>query len=425
MPRPSIPLSSTLPPLICGTATFNSQYNPDPYALPTTAIVHRALSLGIRAFDTSPYYGPAEDLLGSALDTGFVREHFPRDEYYLLTKVGRISGSEFNYSQEWIQQSIQRSLQRLRTSYLDVVYCHDVEFVTAEEVLAAVKELRYIRDTTGLIKYVGISGYPVTILCELAEMILQETGEPLDAVMSYGNFTLQNTLLSSEGIPRLKAAGVDVVPNASPLGMGLFRRQGVPLGAKGDFHPAENGLRSACREASKYCDAYGEKLEVIALRFALETWLNAGGTVGSKGDPASGVPWKRGSIDEVGGLKLGVSVIGVSYIDELDETMGVWRSILDGLEHGKETAIAAGRWEGERDWSLRRRAEIQRHSKGVRKVLGRWVDHTWPSPDASFRRSPPLPLLKDSSPVLGSITDARRSASVADTLAEFKKASRL
>ena len=99
-----------------------------------------------------------------------------------------------------------------------------------------------IRDEEGTIKYVGISGYPVPVLCDLAEMILRETGEPLDVVMSYANFTLQNTRLMSDGIPRLVAAGVDVVPNASPLGMGLLRSQGPPIGAMGNWHPAPDGL---------------------------------------------------------------------------------------------------------------------------------------------------------------------------------------
>jgi D-arabinose 1-dehydrogenase len=60
------PLSSVLPPLIFGTATFNYQYVTDPYKLPTTELVHKALSVGVRAFDTSPYYGPAEEILGNA-----------------------------------------------------------------------------------------------------------------------------------------------------------------------------------------------------------------------------------------------------------------------------------------------------------------------------------------------------------------------
>lgn len=96
MGRPLLPLSVDLPPLIMGTATFNSQYNPDPYALPTTELVHQALSAGIRAFDTSPYYGPAEELLGRALSTSFVRKNFPRYTYRLLTKVGRIAASSFD-----------------------------------------------------------------------------------------------------------------------------------------------------------------------------------------------------------------------------------------------------------------------------------------------------------------------------------------
>ncbi|KAI9673495.1 MAG: hypothetical protein M1817_002958 [Caeruleum heppii] len=374
------PLSSLLPPLICGTATFNSQYNPDPFALPTTAIVHRALSLGIRAFDTSPYYGPAEELLGDALDTSLVRDNFPREDYFLCTKIGRISSSEFNYSPAWVRQSIERSLRRLKTSHLDLVYCHDVEFVSATEVLGAVRALRRIRDVDGTVRYVGISGYPVGTLCDLAEMVLQETGEPLDAVMSYANFTLQNTTLRSEGIPRLKAAGVDVVPNASPLGMGLLRREGVPLGGQGDFHPADNGLRDACKTASDYCDAHGEKLEVVAIRFALENWMRDGAILGSSGDPASGMPWMRAKIGTAPGKKLGVSVMGVSYLDELDKIMRVWRSILDGLKGGEKTAVAAGRRLKDHEWSLQRQNEIARLASGVQEILGEWVDYAWPSP---------------------------------------------
>ncbi|OGM45594.1 L-galactose dehydrogenase (L-GalDH) [Aspergillus bombycis] len=135
MGRPSGPLSANLPPLVMGTATFNSQYNHDPYALPTTELVHRALTSGVRAFDTSPYYGPAEELLGRALATDFVQSTFPRYTYRLLTKVGRVASSSFDYSPEWVRYSVQRSLRRLHTDYLDVVYCHDVEFVSPQEVL--------------------------------------------------------------------------------------------------------------------------------------------------------------------------------------------------------------------------------------------------------------------------------------------------
>jgi len=384
MGKPENPLSHILPPLIFGTATFNRQYNADPYALDTTGLVSSALSLGVRAFDTSPYYGPSEDLLGAALDTPFIRQTFSRADYFLLTKVGRVASASFDYSPAWVRHSIQRSLERLRTTYLDVVYCHDVEFVSADEVLEAVRELRRIRDEEGTIKYIGISGYPLDTLCALAERVLAETGEPLDAVMSYANFTLQNTTLASQAVPRLRAAGVDVVPNASMLGMGLLRRDGVPVGSLGDWHPASPGLRAAVRTASDFCDRHGERLEVIAIRYALESWLTAGSAVGSWGDPAAGVPWRRESNSQVGGQKLGVSVMGVSTASELEKTMQVWRSILDGLENGKETAIKAGRWERDHEWSLNRRRAVQIMAEGVRECLDEWVDYAWPSPPPGF-----------------------------------------
>lgn len=380
----SPPLSDLLPPLICGTATFNSQYNPDPYALPTTGIVHRALALGVRAFDTSPYYGPAEELLGQALDTGFVRDNFPRRDYFLLTKVGRISSSEFDYSASWVRKSIRKSLDRLRTDYLDVVYCHDVEFVSFEEVLTAVIELQKIRDESGLVKYIGISGYPVDTLCDLAELVLKRTGEPLDVVMSYANFTLQNTRLASIALPRLVAAGVSVVPNASVLGMGLLRHVGVPIGGQGDFHPSPKKLRTAIQDASNWCDDQGDRIEKVAIRYALENWISKGRAVGSRGDPASGISWIRETIEQLKPLKLGVSVMGVSTLDELDETMRVWRSILDCLVDGEQTAILSGRGSKNRLWSLSRQKEVQAFAHGIRQRLGSWVDYTWASPDPGF-----------------------------------------
>lgn len=77
------PLSTLLPPLICGTGTFNIQYNADPFSLPTNAIVQRALESGVNAFDTSPYYGPSEEILG--MDIFSVSVDFPSSFY--LSKV--------------------------------------------------------------------------------------------------------------------------------------------------------------------------------------------------------------------------------------------------------------------------------------------------------------------------------------------------
>ena len=359
----------------------------DPYALGSTSLVQKALAQGVHAFDTSPYYGPAEEILGTALDTSLVRRHYPRNQYFILTKVGRIAADIFDYSPSWIRKSVERSCKRLKTDYLDVVYCHDCEFVSPEEVLGAIRELRRIRDEEETVKYVGISGYPVAVLCDLAEMILRETGEPLDIVQSYANFTLQNTRLLSEGLQRLVNAGVDVVPNASLLGMGLLRSTGPPLGAMGNWHPAPDGLRQVCIDAAKWAEAMGEKLEVVAVRFALENWLREGAKVGTLGSPLSDVD-TYGQVLNVPREKLGVSVMGVSRMEELDETMRVWKSVLDGLAnelHAESGTITPSDAVSDHEWSLARRQTIRELAKGIREVISDgWVDYTWASPDPGF-----------------------------------------
>lgn len=351
--------------------------------MPTTDIVHHALKSGIHAFDTSPYYGPAEELLGAALNTSFVIDNYPRQSYFLLTKVGRIAASSFDYSAKWVKHSVNRSLQRLHTDYLDVVYCHDVEFVSPDEVLVAVKELRRIRDQEGTIKYVGISGYPLDVLCDLADRIKHETGEPIDLVMSYAHYTVQNTRLLTEALPRLKEARVDVVPNASILSIGLLRRAGVPIGAMGDFHPAPKGLREAVAAANDWLlkqDA-DEKLEVVALRFALQSWFEKGEPLGSRGPTLSGASTSN--------VRRGVNVLAVSNIDELNDAIHSWHSVLAAVEDGQigDQTITEGKE------ALRTRSnQIQKYADGIRTNLQEpranneagWYNYSWQSPGSDF-----------------------------------------
>ncbi|KAL2129252.1 hypothetical protein VTI74DRAFT_8006 [Chaetomium olivicolor] len=400
-PRP--PLHTVLPPLILGTATFNTQYVPDPQSMPYRAIVARSISLGVNAFDTSPYYGPSELLLGDALDA--VMRPSPSDsssttspnavarkDLFLITKAGRIASTSFDYTPSWVRYSVLRSLQRLHTAYLDLVYMHDVEFVSAGEVLAAVRELRRLRDEEGLIRYVGISGFPPAVLCELAEMIRKETGEGLDAVLSYGHFTVQNRRL---GLPfieqrgpevdvekvegsvlrRLKNAGVDVVLNASMLGMGLLTSKGIPVDppkedGKGSplavWHPSPPGLRVVCKGLAELAAKAGERLESVAIRWALAEWaqLAAGQGVGVDVD-----------VPEVGRLKVGATVCGVSSIAELEETMAEWRGVLSGL---------TGQGSDEKYGSRREGKVLNFVRKELWPALGSWLDYVWESPGPDF-----------------------------------------
>ena len=142
---------------------FNYQYSSDPHSLPVQELIERAFQLGLNALDTSPYYGPSEEIIGQALQ----KISFSRDQYYICTKAGRVKLDEFDYSRASVRLSVERSLQRLGTSYIDLVYMHDIEFVEPDQIMDALKELHLLK-SEGLIKNFGISGYPVKFLYEIA-----------------------------------------------------------------------------------------------------------------------------------------------------------------------------------------------------------------------------------------------------------------
>src|SRR5438874_455600 len=95
------------------------------------ASVRVAIDSGLNFIDTSPFYGRgmSEVLLGIAL------EGVPRDSYTLCTKVGRYDLSHFDFSAKRVTESVDVSLYRLRTDHLDIVLCHDIEFVPLRQIV--------------------------------------------------------------------------------------------------------------------------------------------------------------------------------------------------------------------------------------------------------------------------------------------------
>ena len=92
--------------------------------------VHYAIDHGVNFFDVSPFYGItlAETRLGKALQG-------KRKDIFLATKCGRYDLREFDFSAKRIMASIDESLQRLQTDYIDLFQLHDIEFVTKEQIL--------------------------------------------------------------------------------------------------------------------------------------------------------------------------------------------------------------------------------------------------------------------------------------------------
>ncbi|MCM3626058.1 aldo/keto reductase [Paenibacillus glycanilyticus] len=213
--------------------------------------VHAALDAGINLIDVSPYYGlkKAETVLGNAL------KQVSRDRYYLSTKAGRYGADEFDFRSGTIIASVEESLRRLHTDYLDILFLHDIEFVEPaliyEEAIPALKRLK----EEGKIRHTGICGLPLSLFEEFLPHA------EIDAIISYCHYSLNDTSLESL-LPLIEEKKIGLV-NASPLSMGLLGTRGTP-----DWHPASREVKEACRQAAEYCEAQGEDIARLAVQFS-------------------------------------------------------------------------------------------------------------------------------------------------------------
>ncbi|KAH8799145.1 Aldo/keto reductase family-domain-containing protein [Xylogone sp. PMI_703] len=367
-------LTDQLPPLILGGAGFSRQQHSLPESIPVVTIVKRAFDLGMRCIDTSPYYEPSESLLGEALASPTIAASYTRADYILMTKVGRIAVDKFDYSAEWIRTSVARSLQRLRTTYLDVVFVHDIEFMPPLSALAAVATLVAIaNERSGIIRNIGVSGYSLQSLVELARLVREHLHRPLDVVQVWARLSLQNSTLATDpqyGLIALRDAGVKCVCSSSPLAAGLLRDRGVPVGALGDWHPAPQGLREVCAIAATWLAENAEEvrgrkeqLASVALRYALAK------------------AWRVER--EVGHGKLVVrTVVGASSIDDIEANVKAARMILKVTPGTGKDGIAAY---GELDEDAERQDSTL--FQQVRGIIGPWLDYDFSSRQKSSAHS--------------------------------------
>lgn len=347
-------LSRILPPIILGGAGFSHQVHRSPSADQALQVLRRAFQLGLRAIDTSAYYHPSEILLGEALSHPDIASHYSRDQYLLMTKVGRITADQFDYSPTWVRQSVLRSLERLGTRYLDVVFCHDVEFVPEDEVLGAVGVL-FEMVQEGHIKHVGISGYRIDILTRIAQRVQKQYSRPLDIVQNWAQLTLQNDMLAEAGLEAFKKAGVSCICNSSPLAIGLLRANGVPIGDLGDFHPAPQGLRLAAKEAADYVAAQDEDLASLALRYSVRRAQSLSST----------------------DLRV-TTIMGITTVSELEDNLATARHVLRVSEEPRWLWNADSAPSMEVD-SLRIQKD-EELSAAVKRILGPWYRYCFPSP---------------------------------------------
>lgn len=147
-------------PLGLGTVKFGRNQGvkyPKGFDLPDDEHLHNLLtlakSLGINMLDTAPAYGTSEARLGTLLAG-------QRDDWVIIGKAGEEfedGKSSYNFTPDHFERSLERSLKRLNTDYIDALLIHsngaDMDILNND---ALIKKMHDFKDQ-GLVKTIGAS----------------------------------------------------------------------------------------------------------------------------------------------------------------------------------------------------------------------------------------------------------------------------
>lgn len=143
-----------------GTVKFGRNSNvkyPETFELPDDAaivdLLHCCMENGINLLDTAPAYGSSEERIGKLLPGS-------REDWILCSKVGENYDnhlSTYDYSADSVRSSIERSLRRLNTDYLDILLIHsdghDQQIIEQSDVVAVLQSLK----AEGVVRNIGMS----------------------------------------------------------------------------------------------------------------------------------------------------------------------------------------------------------------------------------------------------------------------------
>lgn len=244
--------------------------------------VRVALDCGLNFIDTSPFYGRgmSEVLLGIAL------RGIPRDQYLLCSKMGRYDLQHFDFSARRVAESVDVTLHRLGTDHLDILLAHDIEFVPMQQIVDVTLPAMRKAQQQGKVRYIGFSGYPQKIfrfICDQA---------PVDCVLSYNQYTLQNTRFATETVPYLKAKGIGAM-NAGPFSARLLTNAPLPAWLK---EPED--VKAAARKAAALCASRGVDIAQLALQFSLAN-TDIATTISGSANPDNIRNWARWAAEPI------------------------------------------------------------------------------------------------------------------------------
>ena len=176
----------------------------------SSAVIHRAIELGVTLVDTADVYGPFtnEALVGRA-----IRDR--RDKVVLATKFGNVRGADRSWAgvngrPEYVRQACDASLERLGVDHIDLYYQHRVDpAVPIEETVGAMAELV----GAGKVRCLGLSEAGV------ATIRRAQAVHPIAALQT--EYSLWTRDVEDEILPTVRELGIGFVAY-SPLGRGFL-----------------------------------------------------------------------------------------------------------------------------------------------------------------------------------------------------------
>ncbi|MDF9715533.1 aldo/keto reductase family protein [Nocardioides sp. ChNu-153] len=188
-----------------------------------TQCVHKALDLGITSFDTADVYanGKAETVLGEAL------KGQRRESLEIFTKVYWPVGpdpkgkNDTGLSRKHVMESIDASLRRLQTDYVDLYQAHRFDsFTPLEETMQAFADIVH----AGKAHYIGVSEWTPEQI-RAAHDLAQELRIPL--VSSQPQYSMLWRIIEDEVVPTCAELGIGQIV-WSPIAQGVLTGKYVP-----------------------------------------------------------------------------------------------------------------------------------------------------------------------------------------------------
>jgi aryl-alcohol dehydrogenase-like predicted oxidoreductase len=233
-------------------------------------VVHAALDEGITLFDTADSYGKSEERLGEILEG-------KRDDVVLATKFGSDSRSRGNDngedwgargSRRYIKRSVESSLRRLRTDWIDLYQLHRPDEATPiEETLSALDDLVH----EGKVRYLGNSNFTGWQVAEAEWMSRTRNLERF--VSAQNEYSWLKRDIESDLVPALEHYGVGLLPFfplASGLLTGKYRRgEAPPQGSRIQAWGRESVLTDATFDVLEKLEAFAGERDITLLDVAI------------------------------------------------------------------------------------------------------------------------------------------------------------